>query len=663
MIEKEKRQSTISTSTLGMGIVASIISTIIVIITLNFGKQDSTFEWAWVTGPFFILFLVMVIHRLWAFVAGKFKLGQQQSVTIYSMIMISSTFAIIPYFLIPWLSYLIHETTYRATVLGGATAPYMPSLWMIKDPSILEGAFVGGAAVPWADWLIPLSYWMVLFLSLGLCQIFINIIWRKQFIEVERLPFPYADAANEILTAGDVKGVEPTGKLFGLSPFWIGALVGFVLMIYPMLTSWVPGLANIPPIYDNLLWGVDLSSKIGNNIVLRLNLNPIWIALALLIPLDILLSAWLWFLIAYIIIPVIQIQIGTQFVRSEQFDFGNFVDVNHFAGRGFMPGWLMWGAMLGLPIWMLFFNRGYIIGTIRQAFSGGDGESNLYRWSYIGMIVTFAIVVALLAVAGVAILMSLFIPLWALLIYWTWTRVRATGGGYTCFWFYGPWYQDAAAPIPWIPYSVAGTYNSAACFTSTSISMMLMCDRNLGGTAQPSSMDSFKLADTANIKPKSMVLPQIIALVIGVLISFPVSIWGAYTYGWDASTHAWQGHPNRSMWAGWFEAFIGGTNTLVPANWASWLGTFIIGTVFVGVLIFLRMQFVWWPIEPIGVILAGSTVTGWFMFIPLIIAWATKMTVLRVGGTRLYEKVVLPFAVGLFVMGFLLLYFKEIGVA
>lgn len=174
-------------------------------------------------------------------------------------------------------------------------------------------------------------------------------------------------------------------------------------------------------------------------------------------------------------------------------------------------------------------------------------------------------------------------------------------------------------------------------------------------------MDSFKLADTANIKPKSMVLPQIIALVIGVLISFPVSIWGAYTYGWESN---WIGHPNRSMWSEWFMAFIeDGGNVLVPPNWASWLGTFVIGTVFVGVLIFLRMQFVWWPIEPIGVILAGSTVTGWFMFIPLIVAWAVKMIVLRVGGTRLYEKVVLPFSVGLFVTGFLMLYIQQIGTA
>ncbi len=667
---KEEIRSVLTIKTIAMGIIASIISTIIVVFILNgipVGVKDQTFELSWVTGPFFFLFLIMLIHRIWSFAAPKLRLSKQQSVTIYSMLMLSSTFAVIPYFLIPWFSFLVQSDTYRAGVLGGGD--YMPNLWVPNTKSIVSGAFSGGTAVPWSNWLSPLIYWIVLFGCLGLCQMFINIVWRKQFVEVERLPFPYADAATEIMRAGNASGIEKAGRIWKAGPFWWGALVGFLFMLYPVLTvlnnliPWFPVMGDLPEVYDWWIWGYDATALIRNNVVLRINLNPIWIALAFLIPLDTLLSAWLWFLICYIILPPIQVAIGTYPSFPEQNDGSNYIWANHWAGRGFMPGWVMWGVMLGLPLWMLLFNRGYIVGTIRKAFGKAegnpDGEKGLYRMAYIGAIITFAIVAGLLIYAGLSVLAGILIPAWALLIYWAWTRIRSIGGGYTDYWWYGPWYQDPAAAIVWIPFSVSGTYNSAASFRTTAISMMLMEDRALGATPQPASMESFKLGDRAGIRPRELVLPQAIAIIIGVVIAFPMTIWGAYTWGWDKQ---WIGGPNRGGWSTWFQAFIrDGGNVLVPVDWSSWLGQFIFGGFFCGLLIFLRMRFVWWPIEPIGVILGSSAVTGWFMFTALVVAWVIKMLVLRIGGTRLYEKTALPFFSGLFVGAFLMLYIQKLG--
>jgi len=669
---KEEIQRVLKAKTITMGVIASIVSTIIVIFVLNYKPiaiKDNTFEWSWVTGPFFIIFILMIIHRLWSFALPKLRLSKQQSVAIYSMIMISSAFAVIPYIMMPWFSFLVHSDTYKAAVLGGEGAPYMPRIWMLNDKGLLDGAFYGGSSIIWSDWFGQLLYWVVLFVCLGLCQMFINIVWRKQFVEIERLPFPYANAATEIVKGGNVSGVEKAGRIWKVGPFWWGALAGFLFMLYPVLTSLhslfplFPAMGSFPDWYNWWIFGYDASATIRNNVVLRINLNPIWIALAFLIPLDTLLSAWLWFFICYIILPPIQVAIGTYPSFPEQNDGSNYIWANHWAGKGFMPGWVMWGVMLGLPIWMLFFNRGYIVGTIRQAFGKAegnpDGEKGLYKMAYIGAIITFAIVAVLLIYAGLSVVAGILIPAWALLIYWAWTRVRSIGGGYTDYWWYGPWYQDPAAAIVWIPFSVSGTYNSAASFRATAISMMLMEDRNLGAIPQPASMESFKLADGAGIKPRELVLPQAIAIIIGVLIAFPLTIWGAYTWGWD---NQWIGHPNRSDWSTWFAAFMGGSNVLVPYNWGAWLGQFIFGTVFAGLLIFLRMRFVWWPIEPVGVILGSSALTGWFMFTALVVAWVGKTLVLRIGGTKLYEETVLPFCSGLFVSGLLMLWIQKLTV-
>ncbi len=663
---KEEIQSALSLKTITMGIIASILSTIIVVFVINLGIKSKVFEWSWITGPLFFLFMMMLIHRIWSFAAPKLGLSYRQSVTIYSMLMISSTFAVIPYFLMPWFSYLVQSDTYRAAVLGSGS--FMPNLWIPSptQPSIVAGAFSGGTAVPWGNWLTPLIYWIILFSSLGLCQIFINIIWRKQFVEIERLPFPYADAATEIVRGGNVSGLEKATKIWKFGPFWWGALAGFLFMLYPVLTvmhsffPWFPALGGLPNVYTNWIMGYDATSVIGHNVVLRINLNPMWIALAFLIPIDTLLSAWLWFAIFYVVLPPIQVAIGWSRPFPTQSDSSNFIWANHWAGQGIMAGWIMWGVMLGLPLWMLFFNRGYIAGTIRQALgkAAGTSDGDNYRMAYIGAIITFAIVVGLLLLAGLPVIAGILIPAWALLIYWSWTRVRSIGGGYTDYWFYGPWYQDVASSLPWIPFSVTDTYNTAAAFRTLGISMMLMEDRALGATPQPASMESFKLADRAGISPKKIVMPQAIAVIIGVAIAFPMTIWGAYTWGWD---NKWIGGPNRGDWSTWFTAFMSGRNVLVPANWGSWLPQFIVGTVFVGVLIILRMQFVWWPIEPVGVILGSSAITGWFMFTALIVAWIGKTLALRIGGTKLYEKILLPFFTGLFVVALLMLYIQTLG--
>jgi hypothetical protein len=171
-------------------------------------------------------------------------------------------------------------------------------------------------------------------------------------------------------------------------------------------------------------------------------------------------------------------------------------------------------------------------------------------------------------------------------------------------------------------------------------------------------MESFKLADKAGVSPRKIVTPQAIAVFIGAAIAFPMTIWGAYTWGW---ANKWIGGPNQGDWSTWFTAFMSGGNVLVPANWGSWLPQFIFGTVFVGVLIILRMQFVWWPIEPVGVILGSTAVVGWFMFTALVVAWIGKTLALRIAGPKFYEKYLMPFFTGLFVVALLMLYIWTLG--
>lgn len=66
----------------------------------------------------------------------------------------------------------------------------------------------------------------------------------------------------------------------------------------------------------------------------------------------------------------------------------------------------------------------------------------------------------------------------------------------------------------------------------------------------------------------------------------------------------------------------------------------------------LRMRFSWFPLHPIGLPISGS----WTMntiWLPMVIAWAVKMTILRYGGLRTYRRA-LAFFFGLILGDFLI---------
>jgi len=61
----------------------------------------------------------------------------------------------------------------------------------------------------------------------------------------------------------------------------------------------------------------------------------------------------------------------------------------------------------------------------------------------------------------------------------------------------------------------------------------------------------------------------------------------------------------------------------------------------------LRLRFWWWPLHPVGYLVANVWGSQWWWG-PLFVAWVLKTLVIRYGGLRLYQKTV-PIAVGVIV--------------
>ena len=64
-----------------------------------------------------------------------------------------------------------------------------------------------------------------------------------------------------------------------------------------------------------------------------------------------------------------------------------------------------------------------------------------------------------------------------------------------------------------------------------------------------------------------------------------------------------------------------------------------------GLLTFLRYKYLWWPLHPLGLTVAGSRVMDWTWF-SIFLAWLVKIAVLHYGGPRMF-RALRPFFLGL----------------
>jgi hypothetical protein len=73
-----------------------------------------------------------------------------------------------------------------------------------------------------------------------------------------------------------------------------------------------------------------------------------------------------------------------------------------------------------------------------------------------------------------------------------------------------------------------------------------------------------------------------------------------------------------------------------------------VGFLLTGAFIYLRMKFMWWPLEPLGFMIGLHHYFTYHIgtFTPLIV-WIAKYVLLKVGGRRAYEEVGVPVAIGI----------------
>jgi hypothetical protein len=513
---------------------------------------------------------------------------------------------------------------YRPT--NGAWDPLIAEIpdWLLpaRDPSspVILGFFEGipaGAPVPWGAWVAPLLGWGVGFLLLFGLFFSLASLLRRQWVDNERLTFPLMQLPLEM-----IRPPEPGRAInsFYRSPaMWAGfLLVSAVHSLNGMHTYYaslpeLPLRYNIQAAFPDRPW-----SALG---ITELRVYFSIIGITYLLATDISLSLWAFFVLLRLI------RVGRAAAGLEPIVPGFFSNEN---------AWVV-GAMFAWAASMLWLSLPYLLRTLRAAVRGmrpaeAGREVLTYRAAWLGVLICFLGLLGWGRAAGIqpgyTALLTAFFMLMTLMV----TRAVAEGGILMVQLPMIP--HDALAPLAGTGWVKPDSWSAGTLYQAVYM-------HDLREAQMPSVMHAFKLRDvTGGLEGRRFAAALAAAALVGLAVGAAAFLVNTYHYG-AINLDAW-GMRNAPR-----TFFNRGAQVLAHPLWPDRdLGLNALGgAALTGLVSFLRLRFTWWPLHPLGMVLANAWATSviWFS---IFLAWLLKTLAMRYGGLRFY-RLSLPFFLGM----------------
>jgi len=522
---------------------------------------------------------------------------------------------------------------------------YVPE-FMAPSKNVAELLWLGVGsigAIPWAT-LIPEIIWHFLLVALfGCISIGIVSIFRRQWIDVEMVPFPHVMAAYTCLinVESSVKKEWPSK-----TPFLLGMLVGFLLAIP------VSGATLFPWFPDIFMWRTNTCGPGTHWIAppdipwhLGIPKHPPVYALMLIVPLHALISLAFYTLVTEAIFFV-SFYMGyyTGFTQME-FCGRNWCEPIPYVHPPLSLASIMTGGTLGLFVSVIFLQRGYIIETLKLAFgkTSKRGEEPIsYRTAWLIFILSLIAMVVYFTASGFSPWVSFVMPITGIITWFTMARLWGRLGFTT-----EPCYSCApgiarllAFPTLQYPDITSLDVGVAPYIIEEQLGHQSIC--GWGGSFY-ATLASYKMAKLTGVDPRSVLKVLAVAIFVSMLVTKVVQETLLGVVGASRFTFPTVKAPPDDRWFNMWSR-----PTELPIVEATpWIAT---GFVFMVVMRYLYSRILWLP-DPSVAILAWCETSGltglWFA---CIVAWIVKSAVLKIGGSKLYEERVVPF-VGGFIMG------------
>ena len=572
----------------------------------------------------FSLLLLVLFNLCLRYFAPNLQLGQGELLAVYAMVCSASAISghgmmqIVVSLIGHAFWYASPENDWQALVF-----PYLPRWLTVADKQVLSGYYEGKSSLYQIEhikvWAVPVLSWSSFIFALVFSMLCINLLLRKQWVNIEKLSYPIVQLPYRIIT-------QPV-ELFKNKYLWIGLTIagGIDLLnglsyLYPVLPS-LPIKIHHVSIFEEKPW-----STLGG---IPVSFYPLVIGLAFLIPLDLSFSCWFFF----------------WFWRMERV-------------LGSMMGWTQTGfpflteqatgGYIALCVIALWASRSYIKRIIQLAINEkieakvNTQEAISYRSAMLGLLIGLSFLLFFCYYAGMSIwVITTFFTIY-LALEISITRMRAELGTPVHDLHY-------AGPDILLPKAI-GT-KALGPRNLSMFSMFWFLNRAHYSDVMPHQLEALKMVDMVKADKKGILS----ILILISLVAIPFFFWlfldvcyqtgmekRVYWFGWEAYNRlgAWLTHPLE-----------------MDPSATAFVGIGFLSTIGIAIM---RSKFLWFVFHPAGYAISNS----WGMdvcWLPIFISWAIKSLLLRRGGFKTYRRAI-PLFMGLILGEFIIgLLWSSIG--
>ena len=575
-------------------------------------------------GAIFLFFFLVLFNSVLS--SRKLNLKKPELLLIYSLLLVSapiSSFAISRFFVSILLApfyFATPENEFSSLFHG-----IIPNWFSPREPWVVRGYYEPlGRGIPWEAWLKPLSIWIPFIIIAYTMMLCLSIIIHRQWIDRERLTFPTVFLPMQL---AETPEPDASFNSFIKNKFlWAGFAIPFTIHGINGLSFYHPVIPTIPLKND---FSRFLTDSPWNAVdMLPTNFYPNVIGFSYLLPVDISFSCWFFYLLSKM-----GMVFGALFGWKAASPSGIF-PFSHYQSAG---------AFIALIILSLWASKKFLISTFIESFRPknakiralDDDATNLYRFAFIGLVVTALILVFWFIWVGLKPFVILVFLMLFIIYSLSAGRVRTEAGLGAVS---GPVRMDDLLK------SSVGT-KRIGIENLTVLSYLRWITIDLRGfmSAIPAQLESFKIIGRPTKSLKWIPILILASVTIALVVSCISLLWVSYGYGaFPSGVNGWW------ILSGPQETFGILRHNILNLQGTDWVGLefLSIGFIVSCVLIYMRNRFLWIPFHPIGYAVGFSRLSMDWIWLSVFIGWGIKLCIIKYGGLRLNRKIV-PVSLGL----------------
>ena len=505
--------------------------------------------------------------------------------------------------------------------------PHLPEWLVASNRNNAMGWFYEGlppgGSVPWSPWIIPVAWWMSFFIAVFIVGACIAAIFRKQWVEYERLTFPLVQVPLELIAGNPPSGSGrwPALVYDRLFQIGFGLALGIALWNIVAFTHVIPQL----PVGTFFETPLQLSPLFPT---IPLRISPYMLSFAYFINVDILLSIWVFFMLGILEIGALS-YIGLNMGSSGPGGSGG-VNAQFFGGFVVYVVYSLWAA------------RRHLLAVVKKA-AGWDTtlddskELISYRGAVLGVLVGTIFICAWLYQSGISLPVMAVFLVFLFILYFGTTKVIAETGVV---------FLDLPVNAHQITVLSLGSGNIARS-SLTSLGLTSTFARNWRGLGMGSAVLADRLTDGFWPKKKGLLLVLTITFMVSLVAAVSYTIYAGYSTGaYNFGGGAFNGL-NKSYYD---EIVTWMKNPLSLGQNEPWF--MATGALIFFVLLKLRHWLIWWPLAPVGfAICFASNIRD--SILSVFLAWLAKFILLKVGtnayrtGQRFFLGMLIGYTTGI----------------